>query len=91
MNEKITKSKLFFIKVSINQNWLILGNKSFVTILIRKPKYISIQSFKTISSNKLAFMWTSTTTTKFPHLYRVLLCTLDKNQENNISTITKQS
>ena len=34
---KITKSKLFFIKVSINQKIFIFGKKLFLTILIRKP------------------------------------------------------
>ena len=34
---KINKSKLFFIKVLINQKILTFGKKLFLTILIRKP------------------------------------------------------
>ena len=67
--------------MSINQKIFIFGKKLFLAILIRKPKYIAVPSFKPISSKteKLTFLWTTTTTTtEFQHLYRASLRTLDK-------------
>ena len=40
MRRKITKSKIFFIKVLVSQKIFNFGKKLFQTILIRKPAII---------------------------------------------------